>query len=94
MSKWNNVPVSFTVELGRREDWTWEDLTFDKSLPVKVLVELDMLAPVSCEGLELDFDVRSSGSYNPYHSHPHDPDNDCAIWKNCIKTRSRPLRYA
>ena len=69
MSKWHNVSVSFTVELGREVDGDrvlqWEDLTYSKLLPDVVLAELETLVPKDCEGLELDFDVRSSGYYDP-----------------------------
>ena len=62
MSKWTNVEVSFTVELGYDEGW--KDLTYEKPLPAALLVELAKLPP-DCDGLELDFDIRSSGYYSP-----------------------------
>ena len=63
MSKWHDVSVDFTVELGYDEDG-WTDLTYQKPLPAALLVELAKL-PADCDGCELDFDIRSSGYYEP-----------------------------
>ncbi len=64
-TKWTNVPVSFTVELGREGEGPWQDLTYEKELPPTVRVEICGLCPIGCEGLELDFDVYSSGYHQP-----------------------------
>jgi hypothetical protein len=82
MSKWRDVAVSFTVELGREQDageaWLpWADLTYEKPLPASLLAELDRLVPSSCDGLELDFDIRSSGSYNPNDPDTGDEERTC-----------------
>jgi hypothetical protein len=69
MSKWTKVPIIFTVELGRELGAAsgdhWNDLTYEKEIPPSVLEEVTRLVPVSCEGVELDFDITSSGSYSP-----------------------------
>ena len=62
-NKWHNVSVPFTVELGYNSDG-WQDLTYGKTLPAALLVELAKL-PADCDGCELDFDIRSSGYYEP-----------------------------
>ena len=64
MSKWHDVEVPFSVELGYDQDSGWQDLTYEKGLPTALLVELEKL-PIECDGVELDFDVRSSGYYQP-----------------------------
>lgn len=70
-NEWRDVPVSFTVEVNCECDedgnqtGPWQDLTYEKELPSVVQAELDKLMPGGYEGAELDFDVRSSGYYEP-----------------------------
>lgn len=80
MNKWRNVSVSFTVELGLARkgeevsEGRWIDLTYGKNLPPSALEEITRFIPASCKGVELDFDARSSGYYDPGQSYG-DPGN-------------------
>ena len=71
MGKWTNVAVTFTVELDRDvcDNAPWLDLTHSMELPAEVQADIYRVLPSDGQplvgGVELDFDVRSSGSYEP-----------------------------
>jgi len=66
--EWQDVSVLFSVEVGMDDDMQIVDITYERSIPASVCEELQRLFAASFShqdlGVELAFDVRSSGGYD------------------------------
>lgn len=67
-NKWHDVGVAFTLVIVNEDqkDGPWFDLTYERAFPSQVQHELNLLlVGHEQEGVELDFNIRSSGYYEP-----------------------------